>query len=128
MIEVIVNLARVSRALRLHEAQERFDTLAPGDGFRGRTSARVHQLVDGARDEAVIDEEILFDAERFVAPLQIARSISLDAMTQREVLCPCRRPDRVRLHEPERIQRAFESRRLEQAARDGEPPQIVEGE
>jgi hypothetical protein len=44
MIEMVVNLARVGRALRAHKAQEGFDAFTPGDRFRGRASARVHQL------------------------------------------------------------------------------------
>ena len=87
----------------------------------------MHQFVHGVRHEAVVDEDVLLDAEGGVAPLQVAGSIALDAMAQREVLGAGRRPDRVRLHEAERVEGAIEGRGWKEAAGDGEPPQIVEG-
>jgi hypothetical protein len=59
----------------------------------------VHQHLHGARDKAVVHEEILVDVEPGIATLEIAGSVAGHAMTQREVLCPGRRPDGVGLHE-----------------------------
>ena len=91
---------------------------------RGRT--RVHQIVQPARDEAVVDEDVLFDAERRVRPFEIAGAIAGHAMAQRQVLRPCGRADRIRLHEAEAIERARECRRRKEATGDGEAPQIIE--
>src|SRR4029078_2636966 len=88
--------------------------------------ARVHQRVELARDEAGVDEHVLLDVERGVAPLEIARDVVAHAVPQREVLCPRRRADRVRLDEPEPIERALQRRGREQTAGDGEAAQSVE--
>src|SRR5437764_4353874 len=70
--------------------------------------ARMHQRVQLARDEAVVDEDVFLDVERSVAPLEIPRRIPADAVPQSEVLRPRRRADRVGLHEPQAIERALQ--------------------
>jgi hypothetical protein len=71
--------------------------------------ARVHQCVNAARHEAVVDEDVLLDAERRESAIEVARAVILDTLTQYQVLRTRRRTDRVRLHESERLDRAFES-------------------
>ena len=73
-----------------------------GDAARGCISACTR-----ARHEAVVDEDVLLDAERGVAPLEIAGAVAVDAMAQRQVLRARRRADRVGLHEAERVDRAL---------------------
>ncbi len=107
--EMVVDLARVSLAARAHEIEDRRDPFP----LRRRTTTpcRVRgciSVVHGVRHEAVVDEDVLLDAEGGVAPLQVAGSIALDAMAQREVLGAGRRPDRVGLHEAERVEGALE--------------------
>jgi hypothetical protein len=87
----------------------------------------VHRVAHGARDEAVVHEDVLVDVEAGVAALEVARAIPRDAVTQREVLRAGGCPDGIGLHEAEGIERSLQGGRREEAARDGSPPQIVEG-
>jgi len=61
--------------------------------------ARVHQGVHAAGHEAVVDEEVLFDAELRVAAFEVAGAVVLDAMAQYQILSASRRADRIGLHE-----------------------------
>ena len=99
---------------------------APGRPARYQP-ARVHQTFDGARDEAVVHEDILVDAQRREAAFEVAGAVVLDAMAQREVLGARGRADRVGLDEAERVDGALQRGGTEQAAADGESAQIVEG-
>ena len=66
------------------------------------------------------------DVESRVETLEITGAITGDAMAQREILRARRRPDRVGLDEAERVERALQRRRREEAARDRKAPQVVE--
>ena len=109
------------------EVQQRAHVPAARRRPRRGAAARVHQRLHGAGDEAVVHEEVLVDVETGIATLEIAGAVAGHAMPQREVLRARRRPDRVGLHEAERVERALQRGRREQAARDGAAPQVVEG-
>ncbi len=74
--EVFVHLARMHRPPRAHEIQERAHVPAarrrPGRG----TSARVHQDLHGAGDEAVVHEDVLVDVEPGIATLEITGAVA----------------------------------------------------
>jgi hypothetical protein len=82
--EVRIDLARMHRTAVAHELEDRPGPLV-GGGRRHRR-ARVHQRLHAPRHEAVVDEEILFNRQRLVARLEVARTIALDARPQRQVL------------------------------------------
>ena len=86
----------------------------------------MHQLVHSAGDEAVVDEDVLFDVECRIIPLEIAGTIVLDAVAERQVLRPRRRADRISLHETKRIERARQRRRRGKMAPDRESAKVVE--
>ena len=124
--EMGVDLTRVNRAALLHEGEQRLcPAMAPRLRFAG---ARVHQHLHRARQEAVVDEDVLFDPERGVAPLEITGAVAADAMPERQILRAGRRADRVGLHERQIVDRAAESRRREETAGDRETPEVVECE
>ena len=79
-----------------------------------------------ARDEAVVDEEVLFDAQLRVGAFEIAGPVVDDAMAQRQVLRARRRADRIGLDETEAVQRPLERGGAEQAMRDGEAAKVLE--
>ena len=115
-----IHLARMHRAPLTHELQEQMRALpTPGRPAR-RQPARVHQRFDGARHEAVVDENILVDAQRREAAFEVAGAVGLDAMAQRQVLGSRGRTDRVGLDEAERVDGAPQRGGTEQAAADGE--------
>jgi hypothetical protein len=78
----------------------------------------MHQALRGARQNAVVDEEVLFDGQARVVRFQVARTVVGDAMAQREVLRPCWRADRIDLDEAELGDGARQGCRLEQATGD----------
>ena len=119
-----VHLARVHRAARPHEVEQRQLALAAAL----RRAARVHQPRHLAGDEAVVDEDVLFDAERLVLAFEIAGAISGDAMAQRQVLRARGCANRIGLHEAKGVEGAREGRRPEQAARDREAAEISESQ
>ena len=86
----------------------------------------MHQRLDGGAQKAVVDEEVLLDAERGVAPLEIAGAIVVDPVTQRQILGARRRADRIGLDEAKPLDRLLQRGRTEQAAAHGEAAQIVE--
>src|SRR5579872_1891224 len=122
-----VDLPRVHAATLAHELQQPLGAPAlpgrPGPTASGRP--RMHQGLERAGDETVVDEEILLDRERRVAPLEIARAIIPHAMAQGQVLCPRRRANRVCLDETLPLERMLQARRRIEAASDGEAPEIV---
>ena len=93
---------------------------------RGARRARMHQRVHRARHEAVVDEEVLFDGQPGIAPLEVAGAVVAHAVAQRQVLRARRRADRVGLHEAEALDRARQRGRREQAARHRVAAQRVE--
>ena len=93
-------------------------------GRSDATRARMHERLHGARHEAVVDEDVLLDVEGRVAALEIAGTIAADAGPERQILSARRRADRIGLHEAQRVDRPIERRRREQAAADGEAPEV----
>ncbi len=87
----------------------------------------MHERVDLPRDEPVVDEEVLLDAERVIAPLEIAGPVAFDAMSERQILCTRGRADRVGLYEAKALDGAFQSGRRKQGAGDGEAAEVGEG-
>ena len=77
---MIVDQARVNRSASAHEREDRLDAPPLRDGPRCHACPRMHQGVHGAREEAVVDEDVLLDVDGGVASLQVAGSIALDAM------------------------------------------------
>ena len=88
----------------------------------------MHEGLQGARQEAVVDEEVLLDVERRVEAFEVARSVALDAVPQRQVLRARRSADRVRLHEAQLLERTLQRGRREEAAGDGKPAQVAKGD
>ena len=118
---MLVDFARVNRSALRNKPKEE---LCP---FPAECRPGVHQSLKGACHEAVVDEEVLFDAELREAPLQVTRLIVDDTVAQDEVLGARWRPDGVGLHETEFMQRALQGCRREQAAGDGEATKVVQG-
>jgi hypothetical protein len=115
-----VRLAEFSHHLKhlLRELPARLVPHAP----RG---PRVHQRAQLGRDEAVVDEEILLQRQRGIAPLQVAGAVIADALAQRQVLGARRRAQRVGLHEAtEPLHGVHQRGRGEQAARHGVAAQL----
>jgi hypothetical protein len=88
----------------------------------------MHQRLHLARDEAVIDEEVLFDAQLVVSALQVTRHIPIDTLAERQVLCACRRAYRIGLNESQRLDGLPERRRSKKAAANRKPSEIVQRE
>jgi hypothetical protein len=87
----------------------------------------VHEVGVRTRQEAVVDEEILLDAEPGVAALQLAGAVVAHAVAQREVLRTRRRADRVGLHEAQAGDGARQRGGREQRARDRVTTQLLQG-
>ena len=79
-----------------------------------------------ARQKAVVDKKIFFDAELRVTAFEVAGAITNDAVAQGQVLRARRGSDRVGLHEAEALDRPPERGRLEQRAGDRVAAQGVE--
>src|SRR2546423_1529208 len=115
MGEMVVYFARMYGATCEDEIQQKFG--AP-DSFAGpraaplgrdtRIRARMHQRLQGAGHEAVVDEDILLDIQRGVSAFEIAGAIIPDAMAQDQVLRARRSADRIGLHETEALQCALQ--------------------
>ena len=125
--EVGIHLARMDDAVLAHEVQHRLRLLPARLRPRLARGARMHQRVQRARHEAVVDEEVLLDRQPRIAALEVARAVAGHAMAQRQVLRACRGADRVGLHEAELLDRLRQRRRLEQRAGDRVAAQVVEG-
>ena len=127
MREALVHLAWMHRAARPDKVQKGADAPPTRRGPWRGTSARVHQDLHGARDEAVIHDDILVDVETAISTLEIAGAVAVHAMTQREVLRARRCPDGVGLHEAQCVERALERGRRKEAASNCRAPQGIEG-
>ena len=124
--EVRIDLARVHDAAFAHVRMHGMRLLPARVGPNGARCAWVHQRVNGARHEAVVDEVVLLDVELRITPLEVTGAVVGNTVAQRQVLCPRRRANRVGLDEAELVDRAFESRRLEEAARKGEAAHLID--
>src|ERR1700746_3042606 len=108
---MVVDLARVYRTAFKYELQKELCPLSVRSGprpaaQRGDTAigARMHQRLERAHHEAVIDEEVLFDAETRVASFEVAGAVAFNAMAERQVLSARRRADRVGLHKAQSVE------------------------
>src|SRR5258708_3421212 len=132
--EMLICLARVNRTTFAYELQQELRPL-PACGWPGRTAfgwdagirARMHQRLYRARHEAVSEKEVLLYAKPRVAAFEIAGPVVLCAMAQYQVLSARRRADRVGLHKAQLVDGAFQRGGCEEAAGDGEAPQVIEG-
>ena len=127
MREVRVHIAWMHGPVRADEVEQRPHVPSARGTPRRRPAARMHQRLQRAGDEAVVDEEVLVNVEARVATFEIAGAIARDAVAERQILSPGRRADRIRLDKRERIECALERGRRKQTARDGESAQLVEG-
>jgi hypothetical protein len=124
--EVRVDLARVHRAALAHESEQVSRLALLHHAPRPGAGAWVHQRLVLRRHETVVDEEVFFDAEACIAPLQVAGAVAFHAVAQCQVLRARRSADRVGLHEAELVHRALQRGRGEEAAGDGEAAQLVQ--
>src|SRR5580704_16119924 len=130
-----IDLLRMNHSALPHEFQHKLGALSPA-GTPRHTSlschaggeSRMHQRLQFARNEAVIDEEVFVDVELGVSSLQISCAIALNAMTQDQVLRTSRRANRIGLHESHVVKSAFKRGRRKQTTRDRKAPQVVEGD
>jgi len=132
---MFIYLAWVHGSALAYEIQQKLCPLPLCSGPRqtafGRDAAirtRVHQRLQGPGYEAVVDEEVFFDAEFRVAALEVAGAVVLDAMAEHQVLSASGRADRVGLNEGQFMQGAFQRSRREETLGDGEAAQVVESE
>src|ERR1700730_3189747 len=138
---MFVHFARMHTAAFADELEDSLRLLHPGGGptdsrrifvllagLGHGVEPRMHQRMNRARHEAVVDEEIFLDAEFGVAPLEIASAVIFDAMAQNQILSAGRRANRIGLDKSEFVERAFQRRRWEEALRDGEAAEVVERE
>ena len=126
--EVRVDLGRVHGAALAHEVQHRL-CLRPARLRPGLTGlARVHQRRGRARQEAVVDEEVLLHRQPRVAALQLAGTVVAHAVAQDQVLRARRRAQRVGLHEAQALQRLWQRAGREQRAGHGVAAQVVESD
>ena len=120
--------ARVHDTALAHEFEHPLGLLPACLRPDGARRARMHQRVQLARDEAVVDEEVLLDAEPCVAAFEVAGPVVLDAMAQGQVLRACRRADRVGLHEAQFRDRAAERGRVEEGAAHRVAAQVIQSD
>jgi hypothetical protein len=86
----------------------------------------MHQGLHATSHKAIVHEDVLVDIEMGVSTLEIASAVPDDPMAEREVLGARRRTDWVGLHEAQSVERAFESSRREEAARDRGAPKVIQ--
>ena len=68
-----------------------------------RALSRMQQLPDRLREKSVGVQVVLFDVQRRIVPLEIARVVSANAMPEDEILRTRRRSDGIGLHETEPV-------------------------
>src|ERR1041384_1294287 len=88
----------------------------------------MHQRLQRSRDVAVVDEEVLFDVECWIASLEIAGAIVFDTMPQDQILRARGRPTRIGLREAHLLERSIECSGLWEIPCDRVAPQIVESD
>ena len=131
--EMTIHLLRMHDAPLSHKFEHKLRALSASTGPRqspfcrnATIGSRMHERLKLRRHEAVVDEDVLVDIELGVAPLQIARAITLHAMAQNQILGAGRRADRVGLHKSKPVKSAFQRRWRKQTSRDRIAPQVVE--
>ena len=90
--------------------------------------ARMHGRPHVSRQESIVDEEILFDVERWIAALEVAHAIVLHSMAQDQILRARGRANRVCLDEADAADRSIERGGWEEAPGHGERPEVVKRE
>jgi hypothetical protein len=125
---VCVHVARMRLAALADEGQDGLGATASRGCPAGRIDARVHERVDASRHEAVVDEEVLFDAKRGEPRFEVASAIARDAMAECQVLRTRRRADRIGLYEPEALEGLRDASWTEERARDRVASKVVETE
>ena len=111
-----VHFARVCYATIAHELEHRFGLPPPCSIPLTPRDARMHGSLYGARQDAVVDEEVLLQSEPRIARFQVARPVVQYAMPQGQVLRAGRSPDRIHLHEAKSGDGPLQRSRPEQAA------------
>ena len=81
-----------------------------------------------ARDVAVVNEKVFFDVECCVAAFEISGAIVFDTMPQDQILCACRRTNRIGLHETQLLQGAIECGGFGKVSRDSKASQVIESD
>ena len=127
MRKVRVHIAWMDCPVRPDEVEQRPHVPSASRTPRHWPAARMHQRLQRAGDEAVVDEDVFVNVEALVATFEIAGAIARDAVAERQILSPGWRANRIRLDKRERIECALERGRRKQTARDGESAQFVEG-
>jgi hypothetical protein len=87
----------------------------------------MHKPLQRPRDEAVVDEVVLFDVERWVTAFQVTRPVADDPMAQDQILRACRRTDRIGLNKGHRLESSFQACWFDEVPRDRKPPECIEG-
>ncbi len=123
---MVVDLTWVRGAVSAHEAEDGLDPFSLRGGPSAEAGARMHECMDGACHESIVDENVLLELERRVAPFQVASPVAHNPMPQRQVLRAGRGPYRVRLHEAEPAHGLLERGPRKEAARHGVPAQLAE--
>src|SRR5436305_1705914 len=88
--------------------------------------SRMHQLLESFRDEPIVNKGILLDSEQGILPFQISCVISPYSMSEDQILGPCRRTNRIGLHEIHASDRPSERCRRKQRTRDRETAKMIE--
>src|SRR5437588_7371269 len=130
MREIVIDFPRMHRTALAHELEQELRSLLacrvpgsqPGYACHG---TRMHQRLYRSRNETVDDEVILFDVQLHIQAFEVAGTVVLDAMTQRQVLSTSWRADRIGLDEAHPVQGTLQRGGLEETARDCKPPQAV---
>ena len=88
----------------------------------------MHERLDGTGHKAVVDEEVLLNAELGVAAFEVAITVVLNTMAQHQVLSARGGADRVGLDETEPLERAFQRSGCEKTTGDRKAAQVIEGD
>ena len=123
-----IHLARMHSAAAADEFQHRCSLRRASRRPNGARRARVHQFVKRPRQIAIVDEEILLHRQFRIASLEVTGTIVRDPMAQREILRPCRRANRIGLHESQLVDGLAKRGGLEQGTRYGVTAQMIQRE
>jgi len=118
--------ARVHTPRFAHEIEHRAGLCQRESGHTVRALRGCIRWCVARGTQTVVDEEVFLDRQLRIEAFEITGTVAGDAVAQRQVLRPCRRTDRVGLHEAEALDGLGQRRRREQAARDGMTSQVGE--